>query len=281
MCGPEGAFGLHISGVMALSEEFITIFTCIIAGIGAGVGTGFAGLSAAAFIGPLLIGIVGVPAYQATGIGLASDVLASAVSAWTYYRAGNLDMKNGKKLLVMVLIGTLLGSIVAGGVNNGALGLFSIIGSVFLGIQQLQTAIRRREMHYVLPLPETPAWRRAERIIGGLVIGFICGFMGTGGGMMMLLVLTIVMGYELKVAVGTSVFIMTFTALFGSSLHFAIKGLPDFKILALCAVVTCITAWLSARLANHLPPIIARGVVGALLVGMGILMLVFKLLGLS
>lgn len=266
---------------MALSEEFITVFTCVIAGIGAGVGTGFAGLSAAAFIGPLLIGIVGIPAYQATGIGLASDVLASAVSAWTYHRAGNLDMKNGKKLLIMVLIGTLAGSIAAGGVENNALGILSIGGSLVLGVQQLQTAIRGKENKMVLPLPDTPAWRRAERIIGGLVIGFICGFMGTGGGMMMLIVLTVVMGYELRIAVGTSVFIMTFTALFGSSLHFAIKGTPDLGILVLCAAVTFIAAWLSAKLANHLKPIVARGVVGALLVGMGILMLVFKLLGLS
>ena len=264
-----------------MSEELITIFTCIIAGIGAGVGTGFAGLSAAAFIGPLLIGIVGMPAFQATGIGLASDVLASAASAYTYYRAGNIDMKNAKSLLCIVLIGTAVGSFVAGDVENGALGIVSIGGSFLLGIQQLTAFIRGKEQDIRLPLPDTPAWRRAERIVCGLWIGFVCGFMGTGGGMMMLLVLTLVMGYDLKTAVGTSVFIMTFTALFGSTLHFAIKGIPDLRILALCALVTLIAAWLSAHLANRLRPLVAKGVVGALLVGVGVLMMVFKILGLS
>lgn len=98
---------------------------------------------------------------------------------------------------------------------------------------------------------------------------------------MMLLVLTLVMGYELKTAVGTSVFIMTFTALFGSALHFMIKGVPDLKILFLCALVTFIAAGLSARLANKLRPLVAKAVVGVLLVGMGVLMLIFKVMGLS
>ncbi len=58
--------------------------------------------------------------------------------------------------------------------------------------------------------------RAVQSIVCGVLIGFICGFVGAGGGMMMLLILTSVLGYELKTAVGTSVFIMTFTALTGA-----------------------------------------------------------------
>lgn len=123
----------------------LTLITCVAAGIGAGIGTGFAGLSAAAFIAPLLIGIVGVPAYQATGIGLASDVLASAVSAWTYHKAGNIDWKNGRSLLAMVLIGTAAGSLIAQAVSNGTMGFLSIAGSFFLGGQQLWQVLHGKE----------------------------------------------------------------------------------------------------------------------------------------
>ena len=49
---------------------------CLVAGVGAGLGTGFAGMSAAAVISPMLITFLGIPAYQAVGIALASDVLA-------------------------------------------------------------------------------------------------------------------------------------------------------------------------------------------------------------
>ncbi len=68
-------------------ELLIKILVCFIAGAGAGIGTGFAGMSATAVIGPMLITFLGMPAYDAVGIGLASDVLASAVSAYKIGRA--------------------------------------------------------------------------------------------------------------------------------------------------------------------------------------------------
>ncbi|ETJ41254.1 hypothetical protein Q604_UNBC04818G0001, partial [human gut metagenome] len=52
----------------------IILITCLIGGLGAGIGTGLAGLSAAAVISPMLITFLGMPAYQAVGIALASDV---------------------------------------------------------------------------------------------------------------------------------------------------------------------------------------------------------------
>ena len=52
---------------------------CFLAGMGAGLGTGFAGMSAAAVISPMLIAFLGMEPYMAVGIALASDVLASAV----------------------------------------------------------------------------------------------------------------------------------------------------------------------------------------------------------
>lgn len=53
----------------------------------------------------------------------------------------------------------------------------------------------------------------------GLVIGWVCGFTGSGGGILMLTVFTLLLGYNLKVAVGTSTLIMTFVALVGAISH--------------------------------------------------------------
>ena len=56
-----------------MENILLKILVCFIAGAGAGIGTGFAGMSAAAVIGPMLITFLGIPAYDAVGIGLISD----------------------------------------------------------------------------------------------------------------------------------------------------------------------------------------------------------------
>ena len=85
----------------------------LIAGLGAGIGTGLAGLSAAAVISPMLITFLHFEAYEAVGIALASDVLASAVSSYTYAKNKNIDIKNGLAMLFSTLVFTVLGSFLA------------------------------------------------------------------------------------------------------------------------------------------------------------------------
>ena len=91
--------------------------------------------------------------------------------------------------------------------------------------------------------------------------------------MMMLLVLTAVLGYELKTAVGTSVFIMSATALTGAVSHFAIGGAPDIEALVICVISTLAFAQLAAFLANKASPITLNRITGAILVVLGIAIL--------
>ena len=120
--------------------------------------------------------------------------------------------------------------------------------------------------------------RIVQSILCGIVIGFICGFVGAGGGMMMLLILTSVLGYELKTAVGTSVFIMAFTALTGSLSHFRIGGAPDITVLILCVVFTLFWARVAARFANKATPATLNRATGAVLVILGIVIMGFRFL---
>ena len=186
--------------------EFII---CFIAGIGAGLGTGFAGMSAAAVISPMLIAFLGIEAYEAVGIALASDVLASAASAYTYGKNKNLDVRNGIVMMMSVLAFTLAGSFLASQVPNTAMGGFSVFMTFLLGVKFLVKPVMTTKETMNAVSGKT---RIAQSVLLGGMVGFICGFIGAGGGMMMLLALTSVLGYELKTAVGTSVFIMTFTA---------------------------------------------------------------------
>lgn len=241
------------------------LLICFLAGIGAGLGTGFAGMSAAAVISPMLITFLELPAYEAVGIALASDVLASAVSAYTYGKNKNLDVRNGFIMMIAVLLFTLIGSWVASLVPNTTMGSFSVFMTLLLGIKFIVKPVMttKESMNSV-----GGRKRILQSIISGTVVGFICGFIGAGGGMMMLLILTSVLGYELKTAVGTSVFIMTFTAFTGAGSHFIIGGIPDIGCLFLCVVFTLLWARIAAKFANKASAITlnrATGVVLALL----------------
>lgn len=254
-------------------ELLLSILVTFFAGMGAGLGTGFAGMSAAAVITPMLITFLGVEPYMAVGIALSSDVLASAVSAYTYGKNKNLDIKNGLIMMASVLIFTVVGSYVSSLVPSAAMGNFSVIMTFFLGIK----FIVRPVMTTKESMGSVSARKHAiQSMLCGIVIGFICGFIGAGGGMMMLLLLTTVLNYELKTAVGTSVFVMTFTALTGAVSHFLIGGTPDWLIWILCVIFTFLWARVAAVFANKAEPKTLNRVTGIILVVLGIVVMGFS-----
>ena len=249
------------------------IIATLLAGMGAGLGTGFAGLSAAAVITPVLVTFLGLDPYQAVGIALASDVLASAVSAYTYYKNKNIDIRNGILMMAFVLLFTMVGSYISSKVESTTMGNFSVFMTMLLGIKFIIKPVMttKEKMEAV-----SKSKRIIESIISGIFIGFICGFVGAGGGMMMLLILTSVLGYELKTAVGTSVFIMTFTALTGSISHFALSSMPNFTILFLCVIFTFIFARIAALIANKADAKLLNRLTGIVLLILGIVVIGFN-----
>lgn len=144
--------------------------------------------------------------------------------------------------------------------------------TLLLGIKFIvKPVMTTKEVMAAIPLKT----RIIKSALCGAAVGFICG-LWCGGGMMMLLLLTSVMGYELKTAVGTSVFIMTFTALTGSVSHFAIGGLPDMLPFVLCVVFTLIFARIAAKIANKASPRSLNIATGVILVVLGVAVLGFS-----
>lgn len=249
---------------------------CFIAGIGAGLGTGFAGMSAAAVISPMLITFLGLPAYEAVGIALASDVLASAISAYTYGKNKNLDIRNGIVMMAAVLLFTMIGSFVASLVPNTTMGSFSVFMTFLLGVKFIVKPVMTTKES----MAAVSAKKRViQSLLSGMIVGFICGFIGAGGGMMMLLLLTGILGYELKTAVGTSVFIMAFTAFTGSVSHFVIGGMPDIKCLLFCVASTLLWARIAAKFANKASAATLNRATGVVLVVLGAAILGVKYIG--
>lgn len=253
----------------------LVVLVTFFAGMGAGLGTGFAGMSAAAVISPMLITFLNMDPYMAVGIALSSDVLASAVSAYTYKKNGNLDVKNGVIMMITVLIFTVVGSYISSLIPSQTMGSFSVFMTFLLGIKFIvRPVMTTKESMEAIDSKK----RVRQSILCGMLVGFICGFIGAGGGMMMLLILTTVLGYELKTAVGTSVFIMTFTALTGAISHFSIGGSPDYVVMALCILFTFIWARIAAKFANKATPKTLNRLTGVVLVELGVVVMGFNML---
>ena len=255
--------------------EFIV---CVIAGLLAGFGTGFAGLSAAVFIAPMLITFLNVDSFTSIGIALASDVLASAISAVNYYRNGNTELKKVRPLLYMVLLFAIVGTVISyifTGMTLGenVMGWWLLLALLVLGIKLLFFPAQRvADGRTLFNLPRT-----LVMLLSGAYIGFVCGFQGTGGGLMLLFVLNIVLGIDFKKSVGSSVAIMSITALIGAASHFLMHGIPGARMLLTCVVFTFIGAAVASLIANRIDKMALKKLTGALMTVAGIIMLIAKI----
>lgn len=251
----------------------------IIAGLGAGIVTGLAGLSAAVVITPLLVSVCGWDSYNAVTVALSADVLASLMTTYTYRKNNNIDTKRGLLVGITALLGTVVGSWCGYLFNQsqpGGLGLIAMLTTVFLGIKFLARPMKGGAEAKDLGEDKRTTAKTVIAMACGLVIGWVCGFTGSGGGVLMLTVFTLILGYNLKVAVGTSTMIMTFVAFVGTVSHITM-GAEIFPLPMTVTIITClIGAVTSAKFANKCDIIKLNRIIGAVLLLLGIFTVALK-----
>ena len=252
----------------------------ILAGIGAGIVTGLAGLSAAVVITPLLVSVCGWESYNAVTVALAADVLASLLTAYTYYKNKNIDLKNGILIAITAFVGTIIGSysgFLFSQSQPDGLGYISMATTIFLGIKFLVKPI---EEGYDAEVAADRICdkKRALAMVCGCGVGWICGFTGSGGGILMLTVFTLLLGYNLKVAVGTSTMIMSIVALTGTISHISMGAVVDILAMIIVIVFCVVSAYISAKFANKCEIKKLNRVVGTCLLVLGIATISLKLL---
>ena len=263
-----------------MAYEYLVV---ILAAALAGIGTGLVGLSAATAMVPLLIVLCPTfggehGAYMATAIALASDILGSAVTTGIYAKNKKIDLKHGWLIATCIIGMCTVGSIAAYFTHQTVLGSFSLILCVAIGIRFLVKPDSK-------PRPEKDGKVKltfkeiAVSLFFGLTIGFGTGFFGSGGGMMMLIVFTAMLGYDRMSAVGTSTFIMTFTALIASVSHILIEPTIIFEcwdFLLISIVTATFFSLVSARFANKVKPRVVGYVTGAILFTLGLAMIIIN-----
>ena len=250
----------------------------ILAGLGAGVVTGLAGLSAAVIITPMLVSLCGWASYDAVTVALASDVLASLLSAYTYYKNKNIDLRRGALVTITAFLGTVLGSFCGylfSQSNPDGLGYLSMATTILLGIKFLLKPMNGGTD----AMAKTSDTKRkiVRAVLLGCVIGWVCGFTGSGG-VLMLMVFSLVLGYNLKVAVGTSTMVMTLVALTGAVSHISM-GAQIFPVPMIIVVISCLLgALVSAKFANKCEITRLNKIVGVVLTILGVATILIKVL---
>ena len=106
------------------------------------------------------------------------------------------------------------------------------------------------------------------------VIGMECGFMGSAGGALMLMVLTIVLGMDTKLAVGTNSMIMALVALTGAVSHVAMGAQVELIPGIIVTVVCTAAAVVSARFANKVSERVLNVSTGIVLIAVSLLSLI-------
>lgn len=232
----------------------MTYLFYIAAGLAGGVLIGMAGLTAAMVLTPILSGACGWNGYDATTMSLIANVPSAIVSSYTYYKHGNADMKRGGTISISAFVGAVVGSWLGylfSQVSENGISYLVIIGNLFMAIKFFRPTKQKSEAS---ALEVDRIVREQRRTLLALLLSFLigveCGFMGSAGGMMMLMVLTLVMGMNTKLAVGTGSIVMTLVALTGAVSHLIMGATVDL-IPAIIITLSCtIGAMGSARFAN-------------------------------
>ena len=225
----------------------------ILAGIAGGILTGMAGLTAAMVLTPVLCGACGWLGYDAVTLSLIVNVPSALVTCYTYYKNGNMDIRRGIPVALVSFLGAIVGSWLGylfSTVSESGVSYIVIISNLFMAVKFLMPA-KKKEGDLTEAQEKKAKTKTLLALVLGFLIGVECGFMGSAGGVMMLMVLTLVLGMDTKLAVGTSSLVMTSVALTGAVSHVAMGAevplLPGLVVTIACTL----SAVISARFANQ------------------------------
>ena len=226
----------------------------ILSSLAGGVLVGMAGLTAAMVLTPILGSVCGWNGYDAVTMSLVANVPSAIITSYTYYKNGNIDMKRGGSMALSAFAGAVVGSWLGylfSKVSENGVSYAVIIMNLFLALQYLKPAKSKAQKETLTEQEQVKAKRKmVTALILGFLIGVECGFMGSAGGALMLMVLTLVLGMDAKMAVGTSSLVMTLVALTGAVSHLMMGAKLEI-VPAIVMTISCtFGAVVSSKFAN-------------------------------
>jgi uncharacterized membrane protein YfcA len=194
----------------------------LLAGAAMGLVISALGAGGSIFIVPVFLYLFHEPVAVATGTSLAVVGAGALVGAVMHYRRGNVRLR--------VALAFSAGSMVAAPVGAAAHALVPDRVAVGLFSLVLVAAAARMVMGTPTPRPAGGEHRLTLLVPLGVGVGLLCGFLGVGGGFLILPALVVLAHLPLKQAVGTSLAVIALTSITGS-IGYAAKGLVSADLL--------------------------------------------------
>ena len=198
-------------------------FGLILIGIVAGFASGLLGVGGGFLIVPFqyfLLKYIGISPDIAMLISLGTSlaIIIPTASSGAYQHSKKLDniVGPGIKLGIFGIMGSLIGGFVASGLSSRVLEIIFGLLLLFISIRNILSRDKKeKEAKFDFNL--------ITIAITGLFVGFFSGLLGIGGGIFLIVILTMLLGFSMIRAIGTSSVFISLTAI-GGTLSYIISG---------------------------------------------------------
>ncbi|HAW58831.1 MAG TPA: hypothetical protein DCX03_07445 [Bacteroidales bacterium] len=256
----------------------LQILILILIGLITGLLTGLTGASGVILVVPCLNILSNYTIHESIGTSLMVNVITALAISYVYFKHKNIDFGSGLWIAVGSILGSQLGTKYASGVkaaNLGtAFGIFMLIMGAFIWRKGIKTDSITKQPKSLLKFKNS-IQKSIVTLILGFFVGIMTGIFGAGGGGMILIILIFILNYPLLLAIGTSSFLMTITALSGAigyAMHGNVRWVSGL-IIGLSSVISGIA---SAKFANKVNDKILSKAMGAIFIFLGAVMFVVQ-----
>jgi uncharacterized membrane protein YfcA len=174
---------------------------------------------------PILVYFLGVTPHDAVGMSLAVVGATSLFGGYLHYRLDNVDLRSGMLFGAAGIVGAIAGSPLTKLVSPPALLLIFGILMLVVAVSMIWRRKRSEDAEPHLPHP-------AQGLLAGFGVGVLTGFLGVGGGFLIVPALVYFGGLTMKRAIGTSLFVIFLNCIAGLVGH-AAQSIFDFGLTGL------------------------------------------------
>jgi uncharacterized protein len=257
----------------------IEILILVLISLGIGIFVSTASGTAATLLIPILTIVLGYKTHNAIGTTLAIDSMMGLTAGLIYLKNKNVDLKSSAFLILFGVTGSIIGSQFTSKAPEVGLKLFIGIFILFVGFNFARNGVKKN-VEYInkkLKFNFFKEHKFLSFLFMGILVGFISGFSGLGGGRIIAVILIFVIGYSFHKAVGTSLFMMFFIAGTGAVSH-GIQGEILLDKLPFLVIPAIIGALIGSKYANKIDEDKLARIAGVIIFSFGIIIIVNSLL---